>query len=202
MPTAEVAVGVAALLEQCAQRSAGVVAPAYGDEPPQVARMLQAEAAGRELMAALVRADPFPDLSLGASLRRLVGYLQTVISASTPHDQLVPLLTVCVHQVALSLDAARRLRDGALLLILAALDDEAQAVAVRLDRTERGTVLTVESDRPGLTAELPALHALRSAVLGGGGAWETSQATHGGSWLVILSLPIDHHDAKEAQCGE
>jgi hypothetical protein len=86
--------------------------------------------------------------------------------------------------------------------MLAALDDEAQAIAVRLNRTERGAVLTVESDRPGLTAELPALHAIRRAVLDCGGAWETSQATHGGSWLVAIALPIDHHDVKEAQCGE
>src|ERR671939_1086177 len=96
-------------------------------------RMLHAEDAERELMAALVRPDPYPGMSLGAVIRRLVGYLQTVINASTPDEEIAPLLTVRVHHVAVSTERARLLRDAAILLVLAALDDGAQNIAVRLE---------------------------------------------------------------------
>src|SRR6266542_3177418 len=135
MPTTEVHIGVAAFLEQCAQQRAGAVSTLYEDDPMRLPRMLQAEAAGRELMAALVRPDPYPDISLGAVIRRLVGYIQTILTASTPAEEITPLLTVRTHHVSVGADAARLLRDAAILLVLAALDDGAQEVAVRLDGT-------------------------------------------------------------------
>src|SRR3954466_1077067 len=56
-------IGVAAFLEQCAQQRARSSSLRYEqDDPTRLARMLQAEAAGRELMAALVRPDPYPDM--------------------------------------------------------------------------------------------------------------------------------------------
>jgi hypothetical protein len=152
-------------------------------------RMLQAEAAGRELMAALVRPDPYPGVSLGAVLHRLVGYLQTVLTASTPDDQIAPMLTVHVRRVLIRADIARLLRDAAILLVLAALDDGAQNVDVRLDNERGETRLIVESDRPAITADLPALYELRANIAAQGGTWETACATHGASWLVQITIP-------------
>jgi hypothetical protein len=131
MPT-EIQVVVAALLDQCAHQRAGMLPTSYQEDPMRLPRMLQAEAAGRELMAALVRPDPYPDLSLGAVLRRLIGYLQTVITASTSEEQIAPFLTARVHHVAVEPDVARLLRDAAILLVLAAYDDGAGNIDVRL----------------------------------------------------------------------
>src|SRR5688572_14039504 len=101
MSSTDVLIRVAALLEQCATQRAGVVPSPYEDDAARLARMLQAEAAGRELMAALVHPNPYPDMSLGTVLRRLVGYVQTVLTASTPDEQLAPLLNVRGYQVDL-----------------------------------------------------------------------------------------------------
>lgn len=190
MPSPDVQIGVAALLEQCAQRRAGVISAPYKEDPVQVTRMLQAEAAGRELMAALVRPDPFPDLSVAATMRRLVGYLQTVLAASTSDDQIAPMLTARVRHVSMSDKEAALLREAAILLVLAAIDDDAQEIEVRLDPATHGAVLTVESDRQGVTAELPALRALRDEIERSGGAWATSHAPHGASWMVVISMPM------------
>jgi hypothetical protein len=190
MPSTDVQIGVAALLELCAQRRAGVISAPYQEDPVQFARMLQAEAAGRELMAALVRSDPYPDISLGAVIRRLVGYIQTILTASTPAEEITPLLTVRTHYVTVGADAARLLRDAAILLVLAALDDGAQEVAVRLDGTSAEACLIVESDRPGMMADLPSLVSLRATVAAGGGTWNTACATHGASWLVHVTIPV------------
>jgi len=189
MPTTEVHIGVAAFLEQCAQQRAGAVSTLYEDDPMRLPRMLQAEAAGRELMAALVRSDPYPDISLGAVIRRLIGYVQTILNASTPAEEIVPLLTVRAHHVTVGADAARLLRDTTVLLVLAALDDGAQNVEVRLDSECAGTCLTVESDRPGIAVGLPALNALRDNIGACGGTWKTISAAHGSSWLVHISIP-------------
>lgn len=189
MRLTDVQIGVAALLEQCAQRRAGVISAPYQEDVGQVTRMLQAEVAGRELMAALVRPDPFPDLSIAATLRRLVGYLQTVLAASTPEEQMAPMLTARVRQVAVSDEEAALLREAAILLVLAAIDDDAQEVEVRLEPGKMGAVLTVESDRQGVTADLPALRALRDEVGRAGGAWDVTHAPHGASWMVRVSMP-------------
>ena len=190
MPSTDVQIGVAALLEQCAQRRAGVISAPFQDDPGQVGRMLQAEAAGRELMAALVRPDPFPDLSVAATMRRLLGYLQTVLTASTPDDQIAPLLTARVRQVSVSDEDASTLRDAAILLVLAAIDDDAQEVEIRLEAGTMGTLLTVESDAPGVAAQLPTLRTLRDSIAKSGGAWEVSRAPHGASWIVEVVRPV------------
>lgn len=190
MPSPDVQIGVAALLELCAQRRAGVISAPYKEDPVQVTRMLQAEAAGRELMAALVRPDPFPDLSVAATMRRLVGYLQTVLAASTSDDQIAPMLTARVRHVSMSDKEAALLREAAILLVLAAIDDDAQEIEVRLDPATHGAVLTVESDRQGVTAELAALRALRDEIGRSGGAWDVAHAPHGASWMVVISMPM------------
>lgn len=189
MPSPDVQIGVAALLEQCAQRRAGMIAAPYQDDPSHIARMLQAEAAGRELMAALVRPEPFPDLRVAATLRRLVGYLQTVLAASTADEQLAPMLTTRLRQVAVCGADAATLCAAAVLLVLAAIDDDAQDVEIRLEAGPLGTVLTVESDAAGVAAELPAVRALRDSIAQRGGMWDVSRAPHRASWMVVISLP-------------
>jgi len=195
MPSTDVQIGVAALLELCAQRRAGVISAPYQEDSVQVTRMLQAEAAGRELMAALVRPNPFPDLSVAATMRRLVGYLQTVLAASTSEDQIAPMLTARVRHVSMNDKEAVLLREAAILLVLAAIDDDAQEVEVRLEPGLRGAVLTVESDRQGVTAELPALRALRDEIGRSGGAWDVAPAPHGASWMVVISMPLKLREA-------
>jgi hypothetical protein len=178
------------LLEQCATQRAGVVPSLYEDEPARLLRMLQAEMAGRELMAALVRPDPYLDMSLGAILRRLVGYVQTVLTGSTPDEQIAPLLTVRAHHVALDAGGTNLLRDVAILLVLAACDDGARNIDVRLDRVVVGGArLEFECDRPGVTAGLPILQSLQAAIVGRGGRWQTGCAAHGSSWIVAIALP-------------
>ena len=190
MPSTDVQIGVAALLEQCAQRRAGVIAGPYQDDSVQVTRMLQAEMAGRELMAALVRPNPFPHLSVATTLRRLLGYLQTVLAASTSDDQIAPMLTARLRHVSVNDKGAALLREVAILLVLAAIDDDAQEVEVRLEPGVTGVVLTVESDRQGVTAELPALRALRDEIARSGGAWDVARAPHGASWMIVISMPM------------
>jgi len=200
MLSADLQIGVAALLEQCAQQRAGIVPPVYQDDSMRLTRMLQAEAAGRELMAALVRPDPYPDISLGAVIRRLLGYIETVISASTPDEQLAPLLTVCVRHVSLGADTAQLLRDAAILLVLTALDDGAQNVDVRLDNEDR-VRLSVESDRPGVVDDLPTLQLIRGGIIANGGEWTSVRAAHGGSWMVSMTMPCEQACDMEANCG-
>jgi hypothetical protein len=84
----DVLVGVVALLEHCAQRRAGMVVMA--DDPLHTRRMLQAEAAGRELMALLVRPGGGEEWSLANQVRRVVGYVQTVIAASLSDSDVAP----------------------------------------------------------------------------------------------------------------
>ena len=201
MASTEVQVGVVALLEQCAQRRAGARSAPYQDELTQATRMLQAEAAGRELMAALVRPDPFFDLSLAGAMRRLVNYLQTVLTASTSDDQIAPLLTTRMHRVLASSAVQRLLCDAMLLLVLTAIDDDATGVEVRLERIEERTILTVESDRLGAVDELAALQSVRSAVAGSGGEWVSRLAEHGGSWIVIVAMPFESSYEQETRHG-
>jgi len=201
MASTEVQVGVVALLEQCAQRRAGTRSAPYQDERTQATRMLQAEAAGRELMAALVRLNPFPDLSLAGAMRRLVSYLQTVLTASTSDDQIAPLLTTRMHRALASSAVQRLLCDAMLLLVLTAIDDDTTGVEVRLERIEDRTILTVESDRLGAVDELAALQSVRSAVVGFGGAWVSGLADHGGSWIVVVSMPVEEQYARETHHG-
>ncbi len=190
MRSTDVLIGVATLLEQCATQRAGVVPSLHEDDAVRLARMLQAEAAGRELMVALVHPNPYPDMSLGAVLRRLVGYLQTVLTASTPDEQLAPLLTVRAHHVALDAGGSSLLRDAAILLVLTACDDGARNIDVRLEREPSGGArLEIESDRPGVTAELPILQSLQAAIVGRGGRWQTGCAAHGSSWIVDIAIP-------------
>jgi len=189
MLSADVQVRVAAFLEQCAQQRARFSIRYQQDDPTRLARMLQAEAAGRELMAALVRSDPYPDMSVCAILRRLIGYIQTVIAVSTPDEQVEPLLTVRVHYVRVDTYAARLLCEAAMVLLLAALDDGALNIDVRLDSEGTSARLAVESDRPCITADLPAFQAIRGSIAVGGGAWEAECAPHGSSWLVHVRIP-------------
>jgi anti-sigma factor RsiW len=198
-------IGVAAFLEQCAQqRARSSSLREQQDDPTQLNRMLQAEAAGRELMAALVRPDPYPDMSVCAILRRLIGYIQTVIAVSTPDEQVEPLLTVRVHHVRVDADAARLLCEAALVLLLAALDDSALNIDVRLDSEGTSARLSVESDRPCITADLPTFQAIRDSIAIGGGAWEAASAPHGSSWLVHVRMPLlptQKRRKEEARCG-
>lgn len=53
-----------------------------------------------------------------------------------------------------------------------------------------GTLLTVESDAPGVAAELPTLRTLRDSIAKSGGAWEVSRAPHGASWIVEVVMPV------------
>lgn len=201
MPSIDVQLGVATLLEQCAQRRAGVISAHYQEDSVHITRMLQAEAAGRELLTALVRPDPFPDSSLGATLRRLVDYMQTVITASTPEDQLAPLLTTRMHRVVAGCAVTRLLRDAMILLVLTAIDDDATGVEVRLERTDGGTTLTVESDRPSVVDDLSVLRNVRNDVVGYGGGWESGLSQHGGSWMVMVSMPFEQQCEQEASRG-
>ncbi len=190
MSSTDVLIGVATLLEQCATQRAGVVPSPYEDDAVRLWRMLQAEAAGRELMAALVREDPYPDMSLGAVLRRLVGYVQTVLTVSTPDEQIAPLLTVRGHQVVVDREAARLVCEAAILLVLTAWDDGARNIDVRLEREPGGGArLEIESDRPGVTAELPILQSLQATIIRRGGRWQTGCAAHGSSWIVDIAIP-------------
>jgi len=186
---------VATLLEQCAQRRAGMpAATADGArDAAHAARMLQAETAGRELMAALVRPVPFADRSVAATLRLLLGYVQTVVSASTPDDALEPHLTVRVRAISVPPTTALLLYTVALSLVLAALDDDATEVDIRLDVSPTQLCITVECDRSGLVDETATRESLHAAVRHAGGQWTAQAAAHGRSWLVVVALPHAAH---------
>lgn len=192
MYPADVALALTALLDRYAQQRAATLAATAPADAALLTRMLQAEAAGCALLGALVRPDPGPDRSLGASFQQLVGALQTVIRASTPDHALAPLLSVRAQRVTLDADAARLLRATMLRLVLAALDDDAQEIEVRLTRTPLGAALTVESDRPGGAAELLAPC---------GGSWAARCAPHGGSWIVQASLSSERRSILETRHG-
>jgi hypothetical protein len=189
MPSVDVQIRVAAFLEQCAQQRVSAVLPVYEHDGARLLRMLQAEAAGRELVTALVRPNPYPDQSQGAIIRRLLGYIQTVLVASTPDEEIAPLLTVRAHHIALDPEGASLLRDAAILLVLAASDDGARNIDVRLESTDCGAHLTIESDRPGVTVEQPSMHGLRSRIAAHGGSWDVTRPVHGSSWLVHVGVP-------------
>ena len=179
---------VAAFLAQCAQQR-NVAPTPYEDDVTRMGRLLQAEAAGRELLAALLLLPPVPRPSPGALIRGVLGSLQTVLAASLPETEVPLLLTVRTEQVLLSADAARLLCDAALLLVLAAAEDSAQNVAVELRCVSEGARLTVESERPGVATDLPSLAALRGQIAVSGGHWLVERAAHGGSWLVHVVVP-------------
>lgn len=190
---ADVLVGVVALLEQCAQQRAGVVVTV--DDPLHTRRMLQAEAAGRELIAALVRPPPAHEWSLAAYLRRLASSVQTVISASLTDAQPHPLITTRVQHVVADEPTTRLVAHAAVLLVVAALDDDALEIDLRLARVPHGVWLTVESDRP--PAESQPLRAFQRHIVACGGFWETEDAPHGGSWLVHVTVPCTECNERE-----
>lgn len=188
MTATEAQTGVVALLEACAQQRAGAVS-VYSDDTSRLARAAQAETAGRELLGALIRTEPWPNLSLGASIRRMIGYLQTVISASTPDTEIPPMLIVHAHHVELSVEIGRLLRNAALCLVLAAYDDGAKDVDLLIEGIESGAILRVESSRPAITGTHTALMGLREHIAQVGGAWDDQRALHGQSWIVVITVP-------------
>lgn len=192
--SADVLVGVVALLEQCAQQRAGVVMTV--DDPLHTRRMLQAEAAGRELIAALVRPPHAHEWSLAGYLRRLASSVQTLVSASLTDDQPQPFITTRVQHIVTDEPTTRMVAHAAVVLLLASLDDDALAIDVRLARVPHGIWLTVESDRPPVESQ--PVRDVRRGIESCGGFWETEDAPHGGSWLVHVTVPCaDLHEGEE-----
>lgn len=190
MLASEVQTSVAALLEVCAQQRAGDV-PMYpvADETTRLSRTVQAEAAGRELLSALVRPEPWSGLTPAATIRRMIGYLQTVISASAPETVYPPLITIQAHHVELDGYMQRFLRDAALCLVLAVYDDGANSVAVRVEAMPKGARLTVERDGLASSSVHPVLHGLKTTIVANGGTWGEAHADHGQSTIVTVMLP-------------
>jgi hypothetical protein len=82
------------------------------------------------------------------------------------------------------------LRDGALVLVLAALDDGALDLTLSLRDCDLGTVLlTLESDRPGLANG--AAHEMRSTLQTVLTSLNISLQTHqtAWSWRTMLTIP-------------
>jgi hypothetical protein len=186
-----VVTALAAVIEECAHmRAHRLPSP---DDPDRTDRALHAEATGRELLLAWLRPTSFPSqTTLGAELKRLVGLLQTLLHASTPEEQVAPILTAACRHVDLSDVAASALRDLAMLLVLSAWNDGAMDVAITLEPDgDAYARLCVESDQAGMASAPPAhprVAAIRRALTPLGGSWNGMQTNHG-SWLIDVRVP-------------
>lgn len=189
MATTEAQRVVTVFLDQCAVQRAGDVTPAQ-DELVRLQRTVQAEEAGRQLLCFLV--DPRYAAGLGVHevLRRLIQFIQTVTSSSHRPTQTPPLITALVHHVVATEAQAQLLRDATVLLVLAAISDEARHIEVRLDTADGGIALVVESNRPWTVADQQALQRIRAVVEQDGGMWATRLAPTGASWLAEVRVPM------------
>ncbi len=141
--------------------------------------------------------------SLGVQIKAVMTMLQTIVQHRTPGDEESAQMTVGYRYVDLPHGPARLLRDGALLLVLCALDDGALAIRVSLDVDDDAVRLVVRSDSPGLRSlrehtDEGQIVRDRLAAMRGVLAWTPASAhdrrdaadPHGlPAWDVSLSLP-------------
>ncbi len=175
------------------------------DELAHLRAQVQAETASRELLQAVLEPRATPNgASLGVQIKALMTMVQTIVQHSTPAGEEPPQMTVGYRYVDLPHSPARLLRDGALLLVLCALDDGALAIRVSLERDETCVRVIVRSDSPGLgsfydhTDEGRALRD-RLATIQGVLTWTTASEQRGWDdddhtalvWDVSLTIPAD-----------
>ncbi len=177
------------------------------DELAHLRAQVQAETASRELLQAVIEPRATPNgASLGVQMKALMTLVQTIVQHSTPGGEESPQITVSYRYVDVSHTMSRLLRDGALLLVLCALDDGALDIRVSLEVDGESVRITVRSTSPGLaslreqTLEGQMLRA-RLSMLNGWLAWMTvsdpARWDHDDSqeqppvWVVSLTIPVE-----------
>jgi hypothetical protein len=133
--------------------------------------------------------------SPGAALHQMFSILlPDALWATTPDQTALPTISVTYATVRLPPHRLCHLRDGALVLVLAALDDGALDLTLSLRDCDLGTVLlTLESDRPGLANG--AAHEMRAALQAALQPLDITIQTEATdwSWRSTLTVPATAH---------
>lgn len=164
---------------------------ANGDQGRVARSQIAADAALGFVLECL---NPWPSASTpGAALQQMFSVLLAdALWAMLPDQTALPSLSVSYQAIRLPFPRLTHLRDGAVVLVLAALDDGALQLHLHLRECDLGTVLlTLESDRPGIANDVAhdALAALQAALRSLDIALTLDRTDW--SWQTTLVIPVN-----------